>query len=194
MDKEPKGYNPDESLAEKYKVDFPEGLTDKDIKLIILQCEHQRATNPEQITGMAEAYKEAKDLAHDLERLNKLTAEEVEELIHKWAVLIEPEKNKNGFRTVPVRFANGKTALNPELVERAMENFFPAYAEGLMEAVEYYKEFEQIHPWLDGNGRVGDLLWKIDVMRKTGVWPDELPPNIFEENGLASLAQEKEQG
>ena len=191
MESETKDYNLDESLAEKYKVDFPEGLTEKDIELIVLQCEHQRATNQEQIMGMAEAYKEAKDLAHDLERLNKLTAEEVEELIHKWAVLIEPEKNKNGFRTVPVRFANGKTALDPELVDRAMENFFPAYAEGLMEAVEYYKEFEQIHPWLDGNGREGDLLWKIDVMRKTGAWPEELPPDVFEDNSSIGSPQEK---
>ena len=181
MDKEPKGYNPDESLAEKYKVDFPEGLTDKDIELIVLQCEHQHATSPEQIKGMAEAYKEAKELAQDLERLNKLTAEEIEELIFRLAVLIEPEKNKSGFRTVPARFANGKSALDPELVQRAMENFFPAYAEGLMEAVEYYREFEQIHPWLDGNGREGDLLWKIDMMRKTGVWLEELPPDVFGE-------------
>jgi len=72
MESETKDYNLDESLAEKYKVDFPEGLTEKDIELIVLQCEHQRATNQEQIMGMAEAYKEAKDLAHDLERLNKL--------------------------------------------------------------------------------------------------------------------------
>ena len=179
MDKEPKGYNPEESAVEK--IDFPEGLTDKDIELIVLQCEHQKATNPEQILGFAVAYKEAKDLAQDSVRLANLTAEEVEEFVHRLAVLIEPEKNKNGFRTVPARFANGETALDPELVQRAMENFFPAYAEGLMEAVEYYKEFEDIHPLLDGNGREGDLLWKIDVKRKTGTWPEELPPDVFEE-------------
>src|SRR3989344_3566537 len=146
MDKEPKGYNPEESAIEK--IDFPEGLTDKDIELIVLQCEHQHATSPEQIKGMAEAYKEAKELAQDLERLNKLTAEEIEELIFRLAVLIEPEKNKSGFRTVPARFANGKSALDPELVQRAMENFFPAYAEGLMEAAEYYKKFEKKHTFL----------------------------------------------
>ncbi|MDX1535796.1 MAG: Fic family protein, partial [Candidatus Spechtbacterales bacterium] len=44
-----------------------------------------------------------------------------------------------------------------------------------------YKEFELIHPFEDGNGRVGDLLWKVSIARKSGEWPEELPPDLFNE-------------
>ena len=46
---------------------------------------------------------------------------------------------------------------------------------------EVYVEFEKIHPFEDGNGRVGDLLWKIAMARTTGKWPEELPPDVFGE-------------
>lgn len=169
-----------ESHLENIKhIEYPEGLTAKDIALVNAQCELQFATSKEQIQGFAQAYKEAKQLVmENLEDFKAFSGEKVETMILNFAELIET-RNQKGYRRVPVTFAGGGTALKPELIERAMESFSQAYAEDLMEPVEAYAEFEKIHPFEDGNGRLGDLLWKMAIARKTGQWPEELPPNIF---------------
>ena len=86
--------------------EFPEGLTQKDIELIIAQCEMQDATKREQILGFATAYREAKELAHDDVRLRALTSDEVADLIIRWATLIEP-RNIKGLRTTSDVLRNG---------------------------------------------------------------------------------------
>ncbi|OHA46697.1 MAG: hypothetical protein A3A80_02445 [Candidatus Terrybacteria bacterium RIFCSPLOWO2_01_FULL_44_24] len=180
MEDEQRHYDPKEVTESKiHEINFPEGLSEKDIELIVAQCKHQGATSSEQVKGFAEAYKEAKETAFDSERLESITAEEVRELILRFGELTENIKNKNGFRTVPARFKDFSFALPPDLIERAISNFSQAYAEGLLASEEYYLIFEEIHPMLDGNGRIGDLLWKIDVTRKTKHWPQELPPDVF---------------
>jgi len=68
--------------------------------------------------------------------------------------------------------------LAPDKIPRAMNSFSEAFAENRVTALEAYTEFEKIHPFFDGNGRVGDLLWKIAITRETGQWPEELPPKI----------------
>ena len=157
---------------------FPEGLNATDIQLIERQCELQHAASPEQRLGFAKAYAAAKQLAQNEAKLKTLNAELLHTLVLEWATLIE-SRNQKGFRRVVVRFANGTTALAPELVDRAMEQFVELYAEKNFTPEEAYREFELIHPLEDGNGRLGDLLWKIAVTRETGTWPESLPPDIF---------------
>lgn len=158
--------------------EFPSGLTPKDIELIMSQCEHQMATSREQVLGFANAYLEAKQLAADRAGLETLVEDEVADLIMRWSVMIE-KSNETGFRTVPVRFADFAFATDPELIPRAMQQFVGMYTENLVTPLEAYKEFEKIHPFKDGNGRLGDLLWKVSTSRETGKWPEELPPKIF---------------
>ena len=164
----------------KQKPEYPKGLTEKDIQLINTQCELQVATSKEQIEGFAQAYKEAKDLAASPDRFGSLTGEDIKNLILHFSVLIE-KINENGYRIVPVSFDGGGTPINPELIDRAMYSFSRAYAEHIMESIDVYPEFEKIHPFTDGNGRLGHLLWAMDVTRKTGQWPEELPPDVFHE-------------
>lgn len=163
----------------KVEPQYPTDLSATDIALIKTQCEHQKnVTSVEQIEGFAKAYSKAKKIALDLEKLNNLTGDDVENMIIELATMIE-QTNGKGYRKVPASFQNTSTALKPELIERAIQNFSEAYAEGNLDSEEAYAEFEKIHPFEDGNGRIGDLLWKIDVTRKTGKWPETLPPDIF---------------
>lgn len=164
------------NMQEKPK--YPEGLTEKDIKLINKQCELQKATSGEQVEGFAQAYKEAKNLVQDSDQFKALGGEKMENIILRFAVLIE-KRNEKGYRKIPITFRGGNAALKPGLIKRAMKSYSQSYADGIMESLEAYTEFEKIHPFEDGNGRLGDLLWKMDIKRKTGKWPEELPPDVF---------------
>lgn len=169
-----------ERQQEKPNQDFnyPKELTATDIQLVNKQCELQHAQSQEQVEGFANAYLEAKKLALNFDEINSLTSEKIEAFILQLAEMIE-KRNHKGYRQVPVTFAGGGSALSPDLIPRAMESFSNVYAEGSLNPIEAYTEFEKIHPFEDGNGRLGDLLWKIGVTRDTGKWPEDLPPDVF---------------
>lgn len=166
------------------KQDKPENaslvnLTPIDLDLIERQCELQGATEKYQIEGMTRAYKEAKTLSRQPEKLSAMSGDDWLELVDHYAKLIEPEKNQHGYRIVEVRFTNGNRGMPHNQIGSAMERLFDFYSEGQIEPIELYREFETIHPYTDGNGRVGHLLWAVAEKRQSGKWPEELPPNVF---------------
>jgi hypothetical protein len=87
---------------------------------------------------------------------------------------VENDINSNGWRCTPVTFKQGGNAAPAgEIQDRMLrwaENFYSMTPE------EAYKEFEEIHPFKDGNGRVGALLynWKRGTLDKPVV-----PPNFW---------------
>lgn len=83
--------------------------------------------------------------------------------------LVEPNVNYNGFRKVDVR-VGWDVKMNWENVPRAMDALMesltaepdkshPGITIPVMTPDKFFKEYEDIHPWRDGNGRSGVILF-----------------------------------
>jgi hypothetical protein len=94
-------------------------------------------------------------------------------MIIGWAKMIDPSANKGTqtFRTGSIYIGwEERPAIN---LDRQMENWLAAVNEGYYESADYaYKAFEEIHPFWDGNGRTGKIIfnWLNDTLRKP-TWP-----------------------
>jgi mannose-6-phosphate isomerase-like protein (cupin superfamily) len=155
-----------------------EGITEMDLLLIHDQARLQHADNPEQIQGLTDAWNAAKYAVGKNPEVFDDPGK-TEEFALLLSALIEP-RNSKGYRRVPVTFGPGKPpAVDPEMVPRAMESLWMAFSEQLADPDEWYHEFEKIHPLEDGNGRLGDIMWKIAKVRQGEEWPTTHPPDFF---------------
>ena len=104
--------------------------------------------------------------AMDMKEINLHNIEQI-------GTLIEPGYNACGFRIVNVQVGY-RVCPEPELIQSklnqllcVMENIKP---------MEFYREFEEIHPFRDGNGRTGKVL----LNWLNGTLNDPIfPPNDF---------------
>lgn len=112
----------------------------------------RQGRGPLQVANMIEAWMDA---AETKESGNPMTLARIE----AWGTLIEPTKN-DGFRHTPVFVGNYETGYemkpDPELIPHLMQNWL-ANLTGAPD--DDYKAFEDIHPFSDGNGRTGKIIF-----------------------------------
>ncbi len=156
----------------------PEGITEMDLLLIHDQARLQHADSPEQIQGLTDAWNAAKYAVGKNPEVFDDPGK-TEEFALLLSALIEP-RNSKGYRRVPATFGPGKPpAMDAANVPSAMQGLWRAFSEQIAEPDEWYHEFEKIHPLEDGNGRLGDIMWKIAKVRQGEEWPTTHPPDFF---------------
>ena len=123
-------------------------------------CARQRS-GEFSVYGMVSAYKHALGL-NRTPNLND---------VNTMAFMIEPEKNKGGIRRTPVVIDNVQI---PVPQEGVLDSLLSAWYD--MSPDELFREFETQHPYRDGNGRVGAILF--NMRNATLAWPQN-PPNLW---------------
>ncbi len=91
--------------------------------------------------------------------------------IERVGQIIEPVDNKGGFRQIPIFVRNGwdyieKTPWErvPSLLSLLLESYYegalePVHPKAITREDQFYFEYENIHPFKDGNGRSGKILY-----------------------------------
>lgn len=100
-----------------------------------------------------------------------------------------------GYKKLPNE-VGGKETVSPEMVASQMQKLIKAYNDESMhkldDILEFHYRFEMIHPFQDGNGRVGRLILFKECLRK-GIVPfiisDEL--KLFYYRGLQKWPEER---
>lgn len=113
--------------------------------------------------------KEAFDLVRELVKNREPLSERVIQRIH-FLVLADKKDDRGVYRRVPVPIMGTKREpVQPHLIQPQMEQLITTFSESTEHIVtklaRFHVEFEDIHPFIDGNGRTGRLLVNLEMMK-----------------------------
>ena len=96
-------------------------------------------------------------------------SERVIKQIH-YLVLADKRDDRGVYRRVPVRIMGAyHEPVQPYLIEPKMEQLIREFLESdeniVTNLARFHIEFEDIHPFIDGNGRTGRLLVNLELMK-----------------------------
>lgn len=135
------------------------------LRVIIAECERQH-TDAQGVMHLVQAF-------HNAQRHAKSCPKPTLRDVLSMAASIEP-KTKGQLRTTPITFTNGGSAAPASTVVDTINHLFDILAEhDDIDADEFCRTFESIHPFIDGNGRVAWLIrtW----LTNTWDFPQRLP-------------------
>ena len=117
----------------------------------------------------AVGHKEAFDFVSELVKNNAAITESVIKQIH-YLVLADKKDDRGVYRKVPVRIMGAKhEPVQPYLIAPRMEQLLEQYYNNTEHIVtklaRFHIEFESVHPFIDGNGRMGRLLVNLELMK-----------------------------
>lgn len=116
------------------------------VRFCAIECRLQRS-GPESVSDMVVAWDYAFGYAADGAKPDK-------RMIRNLGALVAPEKNQLGFRQCEVWIGNRTNLkLTWRQIDRALASLIKHGTHNLTPA-EWFKEYEEIHPFEDGNGRV----------------------------------------
>lgn len=151
-------------------------LTRAHLQLVVDEVKHQQDESPETFAGFAMAYTVA--YFETIYISDEWTYAHLANSITHWQGLIKPNLYP-GYRRHEV-LVNGNMVCPAQDVPQRMERFIEMYLDKVYpDADTAYQRFEEIHPFADGNGRVGMILWCVYTYWLTAKWPLNLPPDLW---------------
>lgn len=117
----------------------------------------------------AVGHKEAFEFIQDLVKDNIPLSQSFIKQIH-YLVLADKKEDRGVYRRVPVRIMGAKhEPVQPYLIQPKLEELLDNYQESTEHIIprlaRFHIEFEEIHPFIDGNGRTGRLLVNLELMK-----------------------------
>lgn len=138
-----------------------------DIKYLSKEV-HRQGDSAEYVYGMARALSYVRNLAMSNQAPKTLN-------ILAIGSFVKNEDYTRPYRKVYVRVGDSEP-IGYENIDHQIEVLLANWDNEEISDDEWYRQFEEIHPFLDGNGRAGSLLW--NWRRGSLGWPED-PPNLW---------------
>lgn len=138
----------------------------------IEECTRQNDIDLDSIARMVEATIEGyNNWAYCFLHNDEETQENIFNFIMRLGMIVKPQ-NEKGFRQTPVVFSNGDSGIHYSQIERSLKLLLSAMSN--LTPDEFYFEFEKIHPFEDGNGRVGAIIWNLMSANADPICPPDM--------------------